>query len=109
MKKNTKLLILLIIIEIISMFIIEYSVKNNTNHFVLSIPLYGFISYLFYILLKSKNESAASLNAIWNCSTTIIVTIVGIFFFKNKISKNHIIGIALSILSILFIESIIEL
>ena len=40
---------------------------------------------------KNTKKNGCDTNAIWNCSTTLILTVIGIYAFKNKIS-NAILG-----------------
>lgn len=98
------LLIPLIIIESSAMYIMERSVKNNDNYYIFSILMYGFVAFLFYNILKKSKKNGSDTNAIWNCSTTFILTIIGIFAFKHKISKFKLFGLIAAILSIIFIE-----
>ena len=102
------ILFVLIIIETIAMTLIENSVKLKTYHYIIAIFLYGLVSYLFYNLLTNTTKSGSTVNAIWNCSTTIALAIVSIFYFKKTLNLNEKIGIFFAVLSILFMESVIK-
>ena len=98
------LLIPLILIESTAMYIMERSVKNNDNFYILSIFMYGLVAFLFYNIIKKSKKNGCDTNAIWNCSTTLILTLISILAFKNKVSKFKLIGMFAAIVSIFFIE-----
>lgn len=103
------ILVLLILIETFAMALIENSVKIKSYHYCISIVLYGIVCYLFYKLLTHSDKSGATVNAIWNCSTTIALTIISVFYFQKKLNMNEKVGIFFAILSILFMESVIKI
>jgi multidrug transporter EmrE-like cation transporter len=102
-------LILIIILETTAMSLIESSVKHDSYTYLLAIVLYAIVSYLFYKLIGSSNRNGSTVNAIWNCSTTIGLTLIGVFYFQNKLHLNQFVGLCLAILSILFMESVISI
>ena len=58
----------------------------------------------FYNIIKKSKKNGCDTNAIWNCSTTLILTLISILAFKNKVSKFKLIGMFAAIVSIFFIE-----
>ena len=52
------------------------------------------------LLLSLKTEGLAIINLLWNTISNIIITAIGIYMFKEKISGVKKIGIVLSIISI---------
>ena len=103
------ILFVLIIVETIAMALIENSVKLHTQHYIFGIFMYAVVSYLFYNLLVNSDKSGASANAIWNCSTTIALSLLSVFYFRETLDLNKKVGIFLAVLSILFMESVIVL
>jgi multidrug transporter EmrE-like cation transporter len=99
----------MILLETIAMTITENSVKLHNYHYILAVLLYGLVSYLFYNLLVYSKKSGCTVNAIWNCSTTVILALISVFYFKKNLNLNEKVGIFLAVLSILFMESIIKL
>lgn len=54
-----------------------------------------------YILLQSlKYENLSIMNLFWNLLSNIFVTVIGVFVFKEKISKFKTVGIFLGLISI---------
>jgi multidrug transporter EmrE-like cation transporter len=61
--------------------------------------LYASDSFIFYNALK--NEGMAIMNLVWNLISNISVSLIGIVYFKEIISPFKILGMLLSIVSIL--------
>jgi len=105
MKDRTKMwlyLITVIILEAIAMSILEYSANNGNNYYIIGILMYSLIAYLFYQVLII--EHLAISNALWNVSAIILVTFIGVFYFKEKIDIYGKIGILFAILSVSLME-----
>jgi drug/metabolite transporter (DMT)-like permease len=80
--------------------------KKDIN-LVLGIILYLIVGYLYYIALTS-NVPLAIVNIIWQTATIIIITLISIFYFKQKITKKEIIGIIILLIGSLFFIPDIE-
>lgn len=66
---------------------------NKRNLFLLGgIILYSIVGFCYYIALTS-NVPLGIVNVIWQASTIIIMTLISIFYFKQKITTKQIIGI----------------
>jgi len=53
------------------------------------------------VLLKSlKHESLTVMNLLWDVMSDVLVTCMGLFYFKEKVSLIKLCGVVLSILSI---------
>ena len=104
MHKKTmwSLIITIAIIETFAMSTIEYSANNKNNYYIFGVFLYGIVAYILYKILISGK--LAITNALWNATTVILVTLVGIFYFKEKFSFYQYIGLAFAILAIIFME-----
>ena len=96
------LIIFLAIFETFAMSTIEYSANNKNKYYIFGIFLYSITAYILYRILIT--EKLAITNALWNSITIILVSIVSIFYFKEKLSKYQIIGLLLAILSVIFME-----
>ena len=97
------LLIILIIVEVSSITMIKYAAMNNDK--ILLIP--GIIGFgvLGYILFNIFNlGSMAVTNAIWDILSIIIITIIAITLFEEKIDIYHGIGLFFAILALLLVN-----
>ena len=66
---------------------------------VVPFVLYAFSPFLF--LHGLKTESLTILNLVWDLSSDLIITLIGLFFFMEKISYTKMMGVALSFVSLL--------
>lgn len=89
-------------VEATAMSIIEYSANNSNNYYILGMICYMFVPIILYRLLLKGELSV--INSLWNVSSIVIVTIIGITVFKDKITKYKLIGVLFSILAIASIE-----
>jgi len=87
-------------------FLINKKSKLSLNNLIGGIAL-GFVNYFaMYFLLKAlqtKGLDSSTVFTINNVAIVLFSTILGILFFKEKLSKKNIIGIVLAILSIFMI------
>ena len=95
-------IITLAIIETLAMSTIEYSANENNYYYIFGILLYGIVAYILYRILVSSK--LAITNALWNATTVILVTLVGVFYFKEELNKYECIGIFFAILAVIFME-----
>jgi drug/metabolite transporter (DMT)-like permease len=63
-----------------------------------SVFLYAIQPLLFYKALSF--EGMAVINLLWNVISSFVVTLVGIFYFKEKLSHTKLIGVLFSVLAI---------
>ena len=66
------------------------------------------IVYAFepFILLKSlQKETLTVMNLIWDLSSCVLVTMIGLFYFNEKLSSTKLIGVLLSVISIALLTS----
>mgnify|MGYP001368634727 FL=1 len=104
MKQNTiwALILVIAVLETIAMGIIEDSANKNNNYYLLGIVIYTLVAYTLYEILKSGNVAVT--NALWNATTVILVSLMGIFYFEEKFSIYQYIGLGFAVLAIIFIE-----
>ena len=104
MKNNIiwALFVVIAVLETIAMGIIEDSANKNNNYYFLGILIYTLVAYTLYQILKTTN--VAITNALWNATTVILVTLMGIFYFEEKFTFYQYIGLGFAILAIIFIE-----
>jgi len=98
------LIILITALEAIAMLVLEESAnmeKRNDLHLI-GLLLYLAVGYILYRALIIGE--LAMTNIIWNILSIIVITFIGIFYFKEKFTTTKWIGLGLLIISILFIE-----
>ena len=80
------------------------STSALTSPFILplTMAIYSLQPLLFYKVLSVKGM--AILNILWDTISTILVTIVGAFYFGEKISLTNWLGIFLCIIGIILVE-----
>jgi len=96
------LLILIIIVEALAMSIIEYSANNKNNYYIIGLGLYMLVGYILYKILI--NSDLAITNAKWNVVSIVLVTSIGIFYFKEKLTTTQKVGMSFAIMSIILME-----
>ena len=99
---NTGLLygLLLSINDLFSMSIIKQITIGNiaSNWLIITFVLYGCQMILFYNGLKTTSMS--TLNLSWNLFSNIIITAVGIIYFKENLTNTEMYGIGFGLLSL---------
>lgn len=96
------LILLIAVLETFAMGIIEDSANKRNKYFIFGILIYCIVGYILYEILKSGN--IATTNALWNATTVILVSLMGIFYFDEKFTTYQYIGLAFAVLAIVFIE-----
>ena len=92
--------LILAINDLFSMSITKEIVIGNitSNWLIISIILYGFQMILFYNGLKTTSMS--TLNLSWNLFSNIIITSMGIIYFKENLTDTEMYGIGFGFLSL---------
>jgi drug/metabolite transporter (DMT)-like permease len=67
---------------------------------ILPMLVYSLDPIIFYFALKS--ESMAIMNLVWNLTSNVVVTLIGILLLKEVVSPTKALGIALSFLALFF-------
>jgi len=96
------MILLIAILETAAMGIIEDSANKHNNYFIVGVVIYSIVAYVLYTILKSGN--VAITNALWNATTVVFVTLMGVFYFNESFTYYQYIGLAFAILAIIFIE-----
>ncbi len=106
-KKKHLILVLSIIffaalLEGLAVGCIKYAyVKQNKRYIILSIVLFTIISFLFYYVYHFEKISVV--NAHYNVFSFLIITLIGVYIFKETLSSCEKIGLSLILFGILFI------
>ena len=99
---NVLLLLMLVIVEATAMSTIEYGANNGSNVYIFGILLYLLVGYILYKILITSG--LAMTNAKWNVLSIILVTSIGILYFREKLSIYEKFGLGFAILSIFLME-----
>lgn len=78
----------------------KYHSKKNKWYFLFAISLYVIICLLIVYSLNFKN--LIMVNTLWNIMTILLVTLIGYFILKEKLTKYEIVSIVLAIFAIIF-------
>ena len=95
-------ILVIAVLETIAMGIIEDSANKRNKYFLIGVIIYTLVAYVLYEILKTTN--VAITNALWNATTVILVSCMGIFYFKEEFTIYQYIGLAFAVLAIIFIE-----
>ena len=100
--KIVLMLIILVLVEAAAMSTIEYGANNKSNIYIVGILLYLLVGYILYRILITSD--LAITNAKWNVVSIILVTGIGVIFFKETLTIYEKFGIGFAILSIILME-----
>ena len=79
-------------------FVKSVSLGWNPNWMMIPTILYALNPY---ILLQSlKYENLSIMNLLWNLLSNIFITLIGVFVFKEKLSKFKTLGVFLGMIGI---------
>ena len=90
---SISIIILLVISETIGQFFLNKS-TNNMFYFIYGAIIYAVAGILYGILLKTGIGLAIA-NTAWQATQILAITLIGVFYFKEKLSRKQILGIAL--------------
>lgn len=68
----------------------------------IAMTVYALQPILFYKSLSF--ESLTVMNLIWDLSSDVLVTIMGLFYFAEKLSPRRMIGVGLSLISLMLLS-----
>ena len=79
-------------------FVKLVSLGWNPLFMILPTLLYALDPY--FLLQSLKYENLAIMNLLWNLLSNILITVMGIYLFQEKISRFKTIGVLLGLISI---------
>jgi multidrug transporter EmrE-like cation transporter len=105
MKLNVFLcLILLIVVEMITVSMIKkWSVDKNSMYLVLGVLGYMMVGLIFSYILTLEKEIMI-VNTLWQIANIILVSAIGYFVFKEKLTPIQAVGVTLAILSVILVS-----
>jgi multidrug transporter EmrE-like cation transporter len=95
--------VFLALLDVVAFPFVKYvSLGSKVKWMAIPVILYAISPF---ILLESiKAESLAVMNLLWDTISTVFITILCIFVFKENISSTKLIGMVLSLFSILLMS-----
>jgi small multidrug resistance pump len=100
---NWLYLLIAIIFEIIATTALKQS-NGFTNHMYTAISLFGYGFALFFLSMVLKTIPVGVAYAIWSGVGVAIITLIGLFFFNQKIDLAGMIGIGLIITGVIILN-----
>mgnify|MGYP001301661135 CR=1 FL=1 len=105
MKKTNKgtifwiLLLVVIFLEIgAEFFVKKYTLEPKKLFIIISMILYAIIP-VFLIGLFKRDKTLTAANTLWQISNLVLVAVIGVMFFGDKLSRTQWIGFALAIVA----------
>jgi len=97
--------IVLVLLEVFAeVFLKQYSLNNKYYSLIIGILFYIGIAIILPGLFK-KSENITIANTIWQISNVILVTLIGVLFYKDKLTRLQWLGIFLSIISVYLVAN----
>ena len=76
------------------------SVSLGANPFLMVIPTLIYAASPFVFLSALRRESLTIMNLVWDLTSDIIVTLIGIFLFRETIPPVKMLGVAFSFVAL---------
>ena len=92
----------LALLDLIGYFLLGQTHLNQISYFngmTITILIYLIQPFIMYKVLQ-MGGTVTILNLSWDCISSILVTLLGIFYFRDKVNGLKIYGVAFSILAI---------
>lgn len=82
----------------------EYNMGTNTWKAIIPISMLVYSLQPYVFLQALQFESMTVMNILWDVISDILVTIVGLFYFKEKISSIKQVGLAFAFIAIILMS-----
>ena len=96
------LLFSLIGIDVLSTGLIKQATIDVNHYYIFGMLGFFFSGYILYLLLGLGK--LATINAVWDIMSIILISIIGILYFRESYDIYHMTGLLLAIVSLLFIN-----
>ena len=97
------LLLVVILAETAAQYFLEKMAdKKSKLYLMIGLALYIVVGFTYYKMLVAGSKLAVA-NALWNAGTSVLVAVVGYLFFKQKLTKEQILGLGLVIAGVYLI------
>lgn len=86
-------------LDAISFPIVKY-VSMGLDPIWMALPMFLYAFEPLVLLQSLKHESLTVMNLIWDLTSDVLVTAIGLFYFKEKIPSTKFFGVLLGLVSI---------
>ena len=92
------------IITMVTVFKRKLTINGNTLFYGILLGLLNFLNVYFYLKAhQSFAKNPTTVFATMNFGVVLLGTLIGTFYFKERLSKKNIIGLLLAIIAIIFV------
>ncbi len=92
------------LIVVVSFFKKKLIVQKNTIFYGILLGLFNFLNIYFYLKAhQSFAKNPTTVFATMNFGVILLGTLIGTFYFKEKLSKKNILGLVLAVIAIIFV------
>jgi len=93
-------IVLMIVLETLGLLLLK---SYNKIYIGIGVILFAFVALGFNYLIKEKGLSLG--HALFDVITVIIISSIGILYFKEELTHKKLLGLLLAIISVYLIES----
>ncbi len=97
------LLTILILIEVYASFLIKNAVKRKESP-IAGVIFFSLVGYTFYQYLKNFKGSFSFGNILWQVGNVVMITLISLLFFKEKMNKYQWLGLMLMLSGLLLYD-----
>ena len=98
-------LVILVLLEASAIDMITRWKENRHSYFLIyAVLLYNMVTLFFAFILKDA-PSVTVTNSLWQSLNIIIITMLGLLIYKDKLTTVQIIGLIFAVLAVLIVAS----
>lgn len=93
--------VLMALNDVLTFSIVKYiSLGTLKSFFWKLLPMYLYSLQPFILLRAMRYESLTVMNLMWNLLSDILVTALGLFFFREQIGSTKLIGVLMAVVAL---------
>jgi drug/metabolite transporter (DMT)-like permease len=81
---------------------ITKAVHNGLNPWAMLIPVVVYASTPLIFLTGLASETLSIMNLVWDLTSTVIITLIGVFFFREQLPPLKLLGVFFSFIALFF-------
>lgn len=90
--------IVLVVLEAVAEILLHHSAYHKNLYSLLcGVAVYVILSICFWAAMKHVNLT--NLNAVWQCSNIVIVSLFGVLILKDKLNTANYVGLVLAFIA----------
>lgn len=99
-----KFILALVICDMISSSMIKtYHLSNYTEHWRFLTAILVYTAVPVFLLLSLKYEGVGNMNFYWNVLSTVVVFLIAIYYFGEKVNNSQFIGIVMALFGVFLV------